>query len=95
MKLKALCRTRWVERHDAFEIFIELLPATVGALTSIQQHETRTDALADTTGLLHSITSFQFIICLVVVQQCLGYLKQLSIFLQGKTCFNGNNLNNF
>ena len=25
-KLKELCHTRWVERHDAFNIFIELLP---------------------------------------------------------------------
>ena len=25
-KLKELCHTRWVERHDAFSIFIELLP---------------------------------------------------------------------
>lgn len=25
-KLKELCRTRWVERHDAFNIFIELFP---------------------------------------------------------------------
>ena len=25
-KLKGLCRTRWVERHDAFNLFIELFP---------------------------------------------------------------------
>ena len=24
--LKTLCKTRWVERHDAFEVFIELYP---------------------------------------------------------------------
>ena len=28
-KLKELCRTRWVERHDAFEVFIDLLQIAV------------------------------------------------------------------
>ena len=28
-KLKGLCHTRWVERHEAYENFMELIPAIV------------------------------------------------------------------
>ena len=34
-KLKEMCRTRWVERHDAFEIFIDLFISTVSCLEEI------------------------------------------------------------
>lgn len=38
-KLKELCRTRWVERHDAFAIFLELLPAISEALEIFAKHK--------------------------------------------------------
>ena len=31
-KLKQLCRTRWVERHDAFSVFLDFFPAIVQTL---------------------------------------------------------------
>ena len=31
-KLKELCKTRWVERHDAFEAFFELFNAILSCL---------------------------------------------------------------
>ncbi len=34
-KLKDLCRTRWVELHDAFEAFAELYEPTVSCLEEI------------------------------------------------------------
>ena len=30
-RLKPLCRTRWVERHDAIEAFVDMYPAIVQA----------------------------------------------------------------
>ena len=34
-RVKPLCRTRWVERHDFLEIIVELYPAIIGALSDI------------------------------------------------------------
>ena len=34
-KLKGLCRTRWVERHEAYENFKELFPAVIMTIDMI------------------------------------------------------------
>jgi len=36
-KLKPICATRWVERHDSIIIFVTLLPAVVSTLEELQQ----------------------------------------------------------
>ena len=38
-RVKPLCRTRWVERHDAVEVFVDLYPAIVQALQTIAYGE--------------------------------------------------------
>ena len=38
-RVKPLCRTRWVERHDALEVFIDMYPAIVGSLHDIAYGE--------------------------------------------------------
>ena len=50
-KLKEMCRTRWIERHEAFEVFIDLFLPTVSCLKDIVHapvadwnRETRSDA---------------------------------------------------
>ena len=35
VKLKDLCRTRWIQRHEAYETFFELLPSVVKVLETI------------------------------------------------------------
>ena len=83
MKLKELCRTRWVERHDAFEVFWDFLPAIVDAMETIKEIDKSPKAVSDTQSLLINITSFQFLVSLLVTMRCIGYLKQLSTSLQG------------
>ena len=36
-KLKPICATRWVERHDSIIIFVTLMPAVVSTLEELQQ----------------------------------------------------------
>ena len=36
VKLKELCRTRWVARHDAFNVFIDLYESIVSSLQEIR-----------------------------------------------------------
>ena len=40
-KIRDLCRTRWVERHEVYETFVQLLPSVVKTFEVIlgeQQH---------------------------------------------------------
>ena len=48
-KLKSLCKTRWVERHEAFEVFIDLFVPLVCCLEEMKDsvefnHSSRSDA---------------------------------------------------
>ena len=60
MKLKELCRTRWVERHDALEFFGDFLPAIVEAMEKTKEMNKSPAAFSDTKSLVNNITSFQF-----------------------------------
>ena len=86
-KLKEMCRTRWVERHEAFEIFLDLFLPTVSCLEEIAHapgeawnRETRHDAQS----FLLAISQFPFIVALVLTQKVLAYTKGLSVKLQGR-----------
>jgi hypothetical protein len=47
-ELKQLCRTRWVERHDAFSVFLDFFPAIVQTLEHFTKlPNTRTPGAAD------------------------------------------------
>ena len=81
-KLLELCRTRWIQRHGAFEVFIAFLPVIVDVLEEYLKMETRPDANTEASGLLHDITTFPFLMTLVTVDRCLGYIKSLSKVLQ-------------
>ena len=85
-KLKDVCRTRWVERHEAFEVFSDLflptfccLEAIVYSAPSSWNRETRSDAQS----LLLAISQFPFLVALLITQKVLGYTKGLSKKLQG------------
>ena len=47
--LKSICKTRWVERHEAFEVFVDLYQPLVHCLENIKgsnewNQDSRTDA---------------------------------------------------
>lgn len=82
-KLKELCRTRWVERHDAFEVFIELFPAIIETLEHFALlPSTRKPGMPSASDLLNAVLKFEFIITLLNVHKCLSYLRGLSKSLQ-------------
>ena len=55
MKLKELCRTRWVERHDGLDTVVDLLLPAADALTEIKSNDKRTEVIAEANGLLLAI----------------------------------------
>lgn len=89
-KLKDLCRTRWVYRHEAYETFLQLLPAIMKALEVMSKHsdeygagwnwdaETTTRA----TGLLHAFQASTFLVAFYVVMKVMAVIKGITIKLQ-------------
>ena len=84
-KIKSVCKTRWVERHEAFEVFLDLFQPLVCCFEELKDsteynRETRNDAQS----FFLSLSRFPFIFSLVVTKEVLGYTKALSIKLQGR-----------
>ena len=86
-KLKDLCRTRWVERHDAFEAFTELYEAVVSCMEEITESSATAwnqETISGAQSHLRAIVEFRFILTLVVTKNVLAYTKGLSVKLQGR-----------
>jgi len=84
--VKELCRTRWVECHDAFEIFCDLYLPTICCFESIagsSGSEWNRDTRLAAQSFLLAMSQFSFIVTLVATQNVLAYIKGLCIKLQG------------
>ena len=79
-KLKDLCRTRWVERIDALQIFNDLF-SVVSCFESISVEGSgswSSDSLTDASTLLTAITTTDFVSALVITSNSLNCLKPLT-----------------
>lgn len=86
-KLKELCRTRWVERHEAFEVFSDLFLPTYCCLEAMaysSASDWNRDTRSDAQSLLLAMSQFSFIVALVCSHKVLAYTKGLSVKLQGR-----------
>ncbi|XP_050064693.1 52 kDa repressor of the inhibitor of the protein kinase-like [Aphis gossypii] len=83
MKLKKLCETRWVERHDALITFKSLYIYLVHALEDLQ-NDTNLETSCKATLYLNSIMKSDFLVSLEVTVTGFSYTLQLSISLQSK-----------
>jgi hypothetical protein len=86
-KLKDVCRTRWVERYTALETMLSLYTHVVECMEEIVQdttewsQETRNKANI----LLDALTSYKFIVSLVITTNILVITKGLCHKLQGRS----------
>ena len=92
--LLSLCRTRWVETHEAHEVFFALLPSILRALEAMSNERLFADQFGETAwnwdtdskskanNLLHAVSNFEVIITQIATVKCLSILKPLSIKLQ-------------
>ena len=74
-----------MERHEAFEVFVDLIEPLVCCMEDIKDssewnHDSRTDAQS----LFLALTRFPFIVALVVTKDILAYTKPLRLKLQGR-----------
>ena len=85
-KIKEMCRTRWIERHEAFESFVDLFMPIVCCLEEIANSspaEWNAETRSDVQSLFFTVFRFSFVIALVATQNVLSYIKGLSVKLQG------------
>ncbi|CAN7977128.1 unnamed protein product [Ixodes persulcatus] len=83
-RLHAFCETRWVERHEAIQTFVEFFPAVIAALETLQDKgnaETATKAHQ----LLTCVLTSSFIVTIVICGKLLSLPLQLSRQLQCPT----------
>ncbi|KAF0734609.1 zinc finger MYM-type protein 1-like isoform X2 [Aphis craccivora] len=71
-KLKRLCATRWIQRYDAVNDFIQLLPFVVNALQTIAT-EWKDSSSIVTDMLKKAITESEFLISLYVIKVLFSY----------------------
>ena len=94
-KLPGLCKTRWVERHTCFEVFLEMYEALVTFLDAIMlpseyPHLASSDGSwnwdAETKvkaqGLKAALSSFQTIAVFIIIKNVLDEVKTLAAKLQ-------------
>ena len=90
-----LCRTRWAERHEAYSHFYQSFIYIVAALevivyghsdvTELEQSASSSwdsSSKSDAQSLLHSITSFDFIITFLTTYHMLSHLSAITTKLQ-------------
>jgi len=83
-KLKPICATRWVERHDSIIIFVTLLPAVVSTFEELQQENKQVEVATKAATLLNFAQKCTFLIAALVMQHTSGIILPVSKLLQKK-----------
>mgnify|MGYP000751363744 FL=1 len=86
-KMKLFCQTRWVEKHTTLIEFDELYECILECLDNISMRETDWDTKTsgEAYGLMKKITDSVFIVAFNTVIHFFGYIKGLSVQLQGSS----------
>ena len=85
-KVKSLCKTRWLQRVEAFHIFMALYDNIIKAFDDVvsnSDHWSR-DSIVDAVALSKAILNFEFIITLHVVERYMSFTESLTRSLQAR-----------
>lgn len=80
-KLRQVCPTRWVERHEAIMTMVELYDAVIYSLETIISWEDK-DTSSKAAILNNSLCEFGFLVSLFALQSIFSYTLPLSKLLQ-------------
>ena len=86
-ELRDVCRTRWIERIEALEVFEKLYIPIVSALEKIKNNfddSWSSEHVTEANGLWATCIQFEFIIGLVVNRKGMSYIKPATVKLQSK-----------
>ena len=82
-KLVNLCKIRWVARIEAYEVFMEVMPAVVGTMEVVSTESGWTSKSSQkAASLLTAITHFEFLMAFVITKCGFGFIKGLTVSLQ-------------
>ena len=87
-RLVDFCRTRWVARLDALDVFTEAFRAIVAALEHVKKNVDSTwapEVIKAAYNHFNGVLSFEFIITLVIICLLLGIRRPLTKQLQSST----------
>ena len=82
-----MCRTRWIQRLDAADVFQHLYLSIPDCLENISNDGASLwsqDSLTDARGIRLAITTTNFVSALVIANSCLKYLQALTASLQAE-----------
>ena len=92
VKLKDLCRTRWVERINSYLVFYDLYPSIIKAMESINSCNTEfgswswdSETMTKANGFFHQVTSFEFLTVFSITMRVLSILRCLTVNLQKRS----------
>ena len=92
VKVKDLCRTRWIYRHEAYENFFMLFKYLVSVMIAITEGDETygqmnwdSKTVIEANGLLKMYTTFQFIITFVATMNVMAIIKPVSVKLQKRS----------
>ena len=80
MKLKSLCKTRWLQRIDAFHIFMDLFDSIVKSfdhVTATSSSWSR-DSEVDAMALSKAMLNLDFIVALYIVERYMSFTESLT-----------------
>ena len=80
-----VCRTRWIQRIDGLERFLEMYEPISAALNIMSENVDRNwnCSSSDAFALQSIMQNFIFLMTLVIVRHCLGYTTRATYQLQG------------
>ncbi|XP_044306142.1 52 kDa repressor of the inhibitor of the protein kinase isoform X1 [Varanus komodoensis] len=86
-ELKEIVRSHWTERHDTFEIVVDLLQALVLCLDGINEASVRwSSSLAGRAYILATaLADFDFVVTVVIIKNILSFTRAFGKNLQGQT----------
>ena len=85
---KRLARTIWTERHDSFELAVDLLEALLLCMDSIHDNEDLrwNDEITNSAYLIsEALADFEFVVTLLVLKNTLSFTRAFGKNLQGQT----------
>ncbi|KAF0752713.1 52 kDa repressor of the inhibitor of the protein kinase-like, partial [Aphis craccivora] len=84
-RLKSVCETRWIERHDAIIQFLELYDTIINCLDELgNSNEETTSTTCKANNLLNCMLKFEFLITLQVLTELFSITLPLSKQLQNQ-----------
>lgn len=84
-KLKGLCETRWVEKHECFQTFDDLLVYIVQCLERLGRELRDTEMSSKAIGFSAAVRRSEFLMALKIVNKLNSFTIVLSRYLQSPT----------